>query len=417
MGFIADIFTGGGDTQRDVNRAAQQIQFDPFSIQGFGLGQIDASERGLLEIGRSQLADRFGQQFINRADQLFRQSGGSPFGALAGQLAESQAAIPNLNRNQLFAGAAGGAQQLLRDRDPAVLQGAGRDFVGAGRSALEAFRDFSPDDFAARQFERLNRLAAPGEATQTSAATQALFNRGRLGPEDAVGAETLGQLDLSQRLARDARLGQAIGLAGTEADRLFGQATGFAGQGAGLLGQAFGQRTGALGTAADLGLQGAGFARQSALDRFNLAGQALQLGGAQRQQQFGQGTALLDQLSHFQAQPLDLLNASIAAGTGAATAAQGRASLQAQGATDAANTRGSFFSGLFGAFSDARLKRNLVQVGTVPVYRWEWTEEAEELVGDQPNVGVVAQELQEVAPELVILDPVSGFLKVNYNAG
>jgi hypothetical protein len=60
-------------------------------------------------------------------------------------------------------------------------------------------------------------------------------------------------------------------------------------------------------------------------------------------------------------------------------------------------------------FSDRRLKSNIVRVGTHPrgvgIYEYD-------IFGERQQ-GVMAQELQEVAPELVIKHP-SGYLMVNY---
>jgi hypothetical protein len=82
------------------------------------------------------------------------------------------------------------------------------------------------------------------------------------------------------------------------------------------------------------------------------------------------------------------------------------------------NDAGSIAS-MASSFSDRALKENIKPVGKLDngltVYVWDWTEEAKKLVGDQPTLGVIAQEVQEVAPEAVIEDD-SGYLKVNYGA-
>lgn len=80
-------------------------------------------------------------------------------------------------------------------------------------------------------------------------------------------------------------------------------------------------------------------------------------------------------------------------------------------------TAGSFFFPNFSGFSDIRLKENIRKVGETPggfnLYIWDWKEEAKSLVGEQPSFGVIAQELQEINPNLVNTHP-SGFLRVNY---
>lgn len=66
------------------------------------------------------------------------------------------------------------------------------------------------------------------------------------------------------------------------------------------------------------------------------------------------------------------------------------------------------------AFSDLRLKDNIKFVETVEgidLYKWDWSDEAKELVGDQDTLGPIAQILQESNPDLVSVHE-SGYLKV-----
>jgi hypothetical protein len=83
---------------------------------------------------------------------------------------------------------------------------------------------------------------------------------------------------------------------------------------------------------------------------------------------------------------------------------------------DAATAQGagSAATGLLGLammFSDERLKRDIVRHGFevlpgVPLATWRWASGA-------PGVGVIAQDLEKVRPDLVATHP-SGFLMVNY---
>lgn len=314
MSAIADIFTGGGDIQDTANQAAANIGFNPFNIQGGALGGVSFDqETGGISLQAGQLEQQFGGQFSQLAQQLIGGAGqGGPFGPLSGALGQVQGQLGGIGQQQLQ-----GAQQ----------------FAGAGQQALQALGQFDPDAFASQQFQRLNRLAAPGETTQARQAAQNLFGRGQLGRESTQTGEVFRNLDLSQSLARDARLGQALGLAGTEQQRL--------GQQAGLFGQ--------------LGQQGFQQAGGTFLNRFGAAGQAL-AGGQQFQQgQIGQGLGLLQSLQGFQQQPFQLLGPSLAAAAGQSTAAQAAGQLQVQGATEAANARGGFFSGLAGALSPVNI--------------------------------------------------------------
>ena len=72
---------------------------------------------------------------------------------------------------------------------------------------------------------------------------------------------------------------------------------------------------------------------------------------------------------------------------------------------------------IFSFFSDERLKEDVVEFATlsngIKIYRWKWSEEAKELVGDQPAFGVIAQEVQEIMPDAVTEGP-DGYLRVNY---
>jgi hypothetical protein len=67
---------------------------------------------------------------------------------------------------------------------------------------------------------------------------------------------------------------------------------------------------------------------------------------------------------------------------------------------------------LLGAFSDIRLKHNIVRVGQLPNgialyrFRYNWS--------DEEFVGVMAQEVRRVVPKAVIEGP-DGYLRVNYD--
>ena len=75
---------------------------------------------------------------------------------------------------------------------------------------------------------------------------------------------------------------------------------------------------------------------------------------------------------------------------------------------------------LFSAFSDRRLKKDIKKVGELDnglnVYTWKWNEEGKKLASNnQPEIGVIAQEVQEVIPEAVAKGS-HGYLTVNYGA-
>lgn len=99
-----------------------------------------------------------------------------------------------------------------------------RQFMGQAQNALGAAGRFNIDQFAGEQFARLNRLAAPGEQTQANQLATRLFSQGRLGANDSRTGALFRELDLAQGMQRDARLGQALGLATSESQRLTGLA-------------------------------------------------------------------------------------------------------------------------------------------------------------------------------------------------
>ena len=70
-------------------------------------------------------------------------------------------------------------------------------------------------------------------------------------------------------------------------------------------------------------------------------------------------------------------------------------------------------------FSDIRLKTNIKQVGKldngIKLYTWKWTDEAKKIVNNQPEYGVIADEVQDTMPEAVIRGS-DGYLRVNYSA-
>ena len=104
------------------------------------------------------------------------------------------------------------------------------------------------------------------------------------------------------------------------------------------------------------------------------------------------------------------------------------AALAQQAAIARGNQKASKSSGIFSALgsiaggiiaSDIRLKTNLEKIGelnsTIDLYEWEWNEVAEKIgVNNQPTVGVLAQELIEYRPDLVLMAD-DGYFRVNYS--
>lgn len=127
--------------------------------------------------------------------------------------------------------------------------------------------------------------------------------------------------------------------------------------------------------------------------------------GSTIQQTAGMTTGTLGNIGAAQAQGITGAANALAAGQIAG------ANAQAQGTQNMAGLAMMAAS----MFSDARLKENIkfshVENG-INIYKWNWTDEAKVLVGDQVTTGPIAQELQKTHPELVYTDPETGYLKV-----
>lgn len=82
------------------------------------------------------------------------------------------------------------------------------------------------------------------------------------------------------------------------------------------------------------------------------------------------------------------------------------------------STAGGLIGDIIRQYSDISLKTNIEPVGKLPnginLYTWDWNEEGKRIAGDAPTYGVIAQEVQEVAPEAVTRGD-HGYLMVNYS--
>lgn len=78
----------------------------------------------------------------------------------------------------------------------------------------------------------------------------------------------------------------------------------------------------------------------------------------------------------------------------------------------------SLGSGVGAGFSDIRLKENIILIGKTPngfnIYKWDWKDFAKDIVGNSPNLGLMAQEVQGAYPEAVSADE-HGYLRIDYN--
>lgn len=305
MGKVLDKITGADKIKKASKRAAEMSRLQPFQVSG-PMGSVNVTETGAEITGG--IGSELANPFANFASASLGQAG--------------QIAPPSffLNPNQAFFGA--------MQQDPTAS-----GFSAAGNQLLQRLQSFNPDDFAAQQFERLNRLAAPGEQSAAAATADRLFASGRLGGGDSLSGRVFRDLDLSQSLARDNRLLQSIGLAGQEQDRLASQASGFAGLGSSLQDSALQRFLGGIGAGTQVG------AFQDQL-RNSLLAQALQSTGGIQAATQGQRDALQAALT----------GASIS--TNARTNA-GQTLLG--GAQQAAGSRGALVGGALGALSPIKI--------------------------------------------------------------
>jgi len=156
------------------------------------------------------------------------------------------------------------------------------------------------------------------------------------------------------------------------------------------------------------------------------AGQAAagmqQLGGLQQTTQQAALEAAYNEFMRQQQFPLQQLGAlGSAAGVGASLIGQSSIEKTRPGFAQILGGFGAAGQGL-GAmgfeFSDRRLKKNIQHLTTengVRYYRWDWSDEAKRIgADDTPPMGVIAQELMDTHPHLVMEGP-HGYLQVDYS--
>lgn len=188
-----------GKNKKASDKANKMSTMQPFSVAGPG-GSAQVTATGVS--GQGGLGSAAGTPFDQATLAFLSEAMGSPSGAF------------NLNPGDVLG---------IGQRPNAQADG----FMAKSQGFLDSLTSFNPDAYATQQFERLNRLAAPGEDSAARSTANSLFSRGRLGVNDTRSGQVFRDLDLSQSMARDNRLLQSIGLAGTEQDRLVSNATSF----------------------------------------------------------------------------------------------------------------------------------------------------------------------------------------------
>lgn len=280
-------------------------------------------------------------------------------------------------------------------------------------AATKGSEDFSPggkdDPFFGGQAahaagEAAELQAAQGSAALRSQAAALKLIRGDLAPFREGGEEGLGQLqgafgDLQTAIddptssVTNNPFFQA--LAGQQEERLLASQAARGKVGSGETGDQL-QR--------NLLLLGNQFSQQ------NIANRQTQVGNFQNLATIG-ANAAAQTGTQTQAAAGNTANILGQIGNAQAAGTIGAANAQAQGAQNVLSTG----LGLFAAFSDIRLKENIrfshIDDG-IRIYNWDWKEEAKELVGSQDTQGPIAQDLKKTRPDLVIVDPDTGYYKV-----
>ena len=260
--------------------------------------------------------------------------------------------------------------QGLEQSQPLLSQ-----YLTAAQQPVDRFSfDQGIQDRTAQYFTEQQQMLDPVFQDQRQKLQSDLFGSGRSGLQiGGVNPDAAGLADAQSQALINASM-QARQMAQGEQQQMFGQAL----QGYGTNVQAQQQQlANLLG-----GFQGAfGTAQAVGGIEQGLIGQAAGLEEAVRKAQYG--------------------------------AAQAGAALTAPQRTDH-----GMLGGFLGGLSDMRLKDNIRKIGNVGdinLYAWDWSAKAIEMgAGDNPTVGVMAQELIEVMPEAVKVAD-DGYYRVDYS--
>jgi len=371
----------------------------------YGVQQGQAGIQQGLTGGLDQLSQARAQG-LGAIDQSIGQgvSGLEQFTGAGVQGQNLQAALAGLQGQAAFNQAlmANPATQFLQQQgeQSALRTAAARGGLGGGNVMKELARfntGLAAQDLQ-NQFDRAGALTNQGLTAQGQIGQlrgqQAGLSSGLVGDLGRTGAGMYGQA------------GQQLGDIGMQGGLFAGQAALGTGQnlaqGRTVAGQQIASQIGGTSSAlADLiNQQGAGISGMTEATSSNLAnllsGAGQVQGGSQRD--------------------LAALLANIATGQATGTQTSEAQFLNTEGNADAI---GKIAGAIGGAMaSDPRLKENVQSIGVSNdghnLYTWDWTEDAKPIVGDQPGIGVMADELLETLPNAVSMGD-DGYLRVDYS--
>ena len=429
MGFLSDIVEGlVPSTIEDIFKEdipalpTPDIAFKPFTVSG-PTGRIQATRAG----GTQYTLGGTGQQLQSALESAaLSRFGATPVGA--GQLGTAGQQLLGLGQQQLgvspfgLAGQQAAAQQAF---------GLGGQFMGQAGMPMGAREQEVYDRIRATQLGEEERKRLELE--------ERLFAQGRGGVRTAMYGGTPEQLALSK--AQEEAQNQAALMAITQAQKEQLQQADI-GSTYGQLGSNIATQRQALEAAQQL------MAQQAMTGGMDLLAGGLGLEEAQQ----GLGLSALQGAYIPQAAMLSAFSPAlnVASMADVARRQMGQYGLEAQLANLEADvgrrlglaelyggmftgagslvggltqTAGGLIGDIIGGekpwwLSDVSLKTNIEPVGKLPnginLYTWDWNEEGKRIAGDAPTYGVIAQEVQEVAPEAVTRGD-HGYLMVNYS--
>ena len=257
-------------------------------------------------------------------------------------------------------------------------------------------------------YDRIRSTQLAEEERQRLALEERLSGQGRLGVQTAMFGGTPEQFALSQAQEEAQNRASLAAIQQAQAEQQQQAAIGaqFTGLGAGLTSQQ--QALEAAQQQMGLGaLQGAYIPQAAMLSAFSPAlnvASLVDISGRQANElALEAAIANLSAQAGQQAGLSNLYTGLMGAGGGLLSGITG-------GATD-------IISSLIGRISDISLKTNVQPLGKLPngisLYTWDWTEKGQELAGNTPTYGVIAQEVQQVIPDAVTRGD-HGYLTVDY---
>ena len=298
--------------------------------------------------------------------------------------------------------------QSLADIERARLQQANQ--AAAQATAAGAF---GGSRGALMEAEIARNALEQGASTAAGLRRQGFEFASQMGQQDVARRQQALQQNAQQQL-QAMLANQASALAASQTNAQLGAQTSIANQQAALQAALANQAA---------GLQGSQQSLAAALGLGNLAnlgfgmGQDV-LGGMQQQglmQQMLQQQimdAAKGQYGGYQGQPGTALG-YLAQALGATSIPQSQTTSRSPGLFDYLTLAASAYAG-----SDVRLKKNIRRVGKTPgghnLYAWDWKKQAKSVFGKTgSDMGVLAQEVMETRPDLVVQFP-DGYYRVNY---